>query len=55
MQFIIEKIKRFVINAENSAEALKMAERHDDKNSMPYYEILGVLGNDERGETFDEG
>ncbi len=45
MQFIIEKSKRFVIVADSEKEALKQANTFDDKNSLPYYQILGVLAD----------
>lgn len=44
MQYIIEKSKRFVVRATSEKEALKEARTFDDKNSLPYYEVLGVLG-----------
>lgn len=58
MQYIIEKSKRFVITADCENEALKKAETFDDKNSLPYYEVLGVLGEPApafRSEEVDKG
>lgn len=58
MQFIIEKSKRFVIVADSEKEALKEARTFDDKNSLPYYEVLGVLGEPApafRSEELDKG
>lgn len=58
MQYIIEKSKRFVIIAASEKEALKKARTFDDKNSLPYYEVLGVLGEPApafRSEEVDKG
>lgn len=58
MQYIIEKSKRFVIIADSEQEALKKARTFDDKNSLPYYEVLGVLGESVpvfRSEEVDKG
>lgn len=58
MQYIIEKSKRFVVRANSEKEALKEARTFDDKNSLPYYEVLGVLGESVpafRSEELDKG
>lgn len=58
MQYIIEKSKRFVISANSRAEAIKKAKTFDDKNSLPHYEVLGVLGDPIpafRSEEVDKG
>ncbi len=58
MQYIIEKSKRFVIIADCEEDALKKAKTFDDKNSLPHYEVLGVLGEPApafRSEELDKG